>query len=89
MVPTAVVSSDYLFLWRFLGREETCTRAVVEPFCISAASMPSSLIPNHFISCSQNESLNFAVFNQKIHYSRDMPSFMIKISQAAHISFFL
>lgn len=64
-------------------------RAVVEPFHISPASVPSSLIPNRFISCGQNESLNFAVFNQKIHYSRNMPSFMIKISQAAHISFFL
>lgn len=57
-------------------------------FHVSAASVLSSLIPSNFISRSQDEALNSAVFNQKIHYSRNMPSFMIKISQAAHISFF-
>lgn len=50
--------------------------------------MLSSLIPSHFISCSQKESLNFAVFKQKIHYSGNMPSFMIKIHQAAHTLFY-
>lgn len=44
----------------------------------SPAAAPSSAVPNQFISGS-NEALNFAVFDQKVQYSRNMPGFVIKI----------
>lgn len=79
------------FLWWSPSEVSKKSRAAfqqpVKPPHISLASVSSPIIPNPFISCSQNESLNFGVSNQKIHYSRNMPRFMIKTSQAAHCSF--
>lgn len=83
-------SNAHRFLWWSPSEVSKKSRAVFQqpvkpPHFIASVSSP--VIPNPFISCSQNESLNFGVSNQKIHYSRNMPRFMIKTSQAAHCSF--